>query len=153
MRCTMTMIFIKDLKNLVRDDNFRAGMACYIDKYKPEFIQITNKLKLEQTEYLSQLTEKFSADSSYLWKVEDFNRQIDKCYLELRLIDALNLILSEPQKYFYTAQHELSLKLNRIKMPRAIVEEFQPNLKNILQSFDFITKNSSKDFEQAINQI
>ncbi len=34
-------LYIDELKNLVRYDNFRAGMACYIAKYKPEFIQIT----------------------------------------------------------------------------------------------------------------
>ena len=88
-----------------------------------------------------------------LWKIEDFNEQIDKLYLEWQLIDALNLILSEPQKYFHNAQHELSTKLNRIKVPRIVAEKFQPNLKDIFQAFDSIKKNSVKNFEQAINQI
>ena len=145
--------YIGELKNLVREDNFRAGMSFYVAQYNPKLIQITGKLKIEPTEYLSRLTEKFSDDSSYLWKIEDFNEQIDKLYLEWQLIDALNLILSEPQKYFHNAQHELSTKLNRIKVPRIVAEKFQPNLKDIFQAFDSIKKNSVKDFEQAINQI
>lgn len=146
-------LYIDELKNLVRDDNFRDGMAFYVAQYKPKLTQITGRLKIESAEYLSRLTAKFSADASYLWKVEDFNKQIDNLYLELRVIDALNLILSEPQKQFYNAQHDLSTKLNRIKIPRSLVEKFQPDLQNIFQAFDVVNKNSVKDFELAINQI
>ncbi|MBR5913419.1 MAG: hypothetical protein IKZ58_03510 [Selenomonadaceae bacterium] len=145
--------YLDELKNLVREDNFRQGMIYYIAQYKPAFTKITSKLKVEKAEYLARLTEKFSADSSYLWKIEDFNRQIDNFYLELQLVDAINQVLSEPQKNYREAQQALSTKLSRIKIPREIVEEFQPDLKNMLQIFDDIRKNSVKDFESAANEI
>ena len=142
-----------ELKNLVREDNFRDGMSFYVAKYKPAFTKITGKLKIDKAEYLTRLIEKFSADSSYLWKIDDFNKQIDKFYLELQLVDAINQVLSEPQKNYRGAQQALSTKLNRIKIPRQIVEEFQPDLKNILQIFEDIRKNDVKNFELAANEI
>ena len=142
-----------ELNNLVREDNFRQGMIFYVAQYKPDFTKITSRLKVEKAEYLARLTEKFSADSSYLWKIDDFNKQIDNFYMELQLVDALNQILSEPQKNYRDAQQALSKKLNRIKIPRTIVEEFQPHLKNILQTFDEIRKNSVKDFELALSEV
>lgn len=73
--------------------------------------------------------------------------------MELKLVDALNQVLSEPQKNYRDSQQALSKKLNRIKIPRTIIEEFQPHLKNILQTFDEIRKNSVKDFELALSEV
>lgn len=142
-----------EMKKIVRDDNFKSGMLFYIAQYKPPLTKITGKLKIDSAEYLNRLHEKLSSDSAYLWKVEDLNKQIDKLYLEFKLLDSLNKIFSEPQKNYFKARQELLEKLNRIKVPRAIVEKNFPDLKNIFEVFHAVCENSVKDFEQAANQI
>lgn len=142
-----------ELKNLVQANNFKSGMAFYIAKYKPVFIQVTNRLKLDEGEYLSRLNEKLSADSAYLWKAEDINKQIDKLYDELILTESINFVLTAPQKNFFNAREALRERLNRIKIPCAIVEEFHGDLKNIFQTFQALKNNSLKNPEQMVIQI
>ena len=81
------------------------------------------------------------------------NRQIDNLFNELRLIEAINSVLSTPQKKLPEVSRALDDKLNKIKIPRVIVEEFQPDLKNLLQIFAAVRNNSEKNFEQAAEQI
>ena len=144
---------IEELKNIVREENFKTGMTGYIAQYKPELKKIVGRLKLLDGEYLSRLNEKLSADSAYLWKIDDVNRQIDNLFEELRLIEAINSILSVTQKKLPESCRALGDKLNKIRIPRAIVEEFQPDLKNLLQTFSAIRNNSEKNFMQAAEQI
>ena len=142
-----------ELKKITAAENFREGMIFYISQYNPNFTKITGKLNIERAEYLARLQEKLSADSSYLWKAEDLNRQIDNLYLELKLVDALNLIFSEPQKNYSKTRQELLEKLNRIKIPRTLAEKFQPELKNLFKIFGGIIENSVRNFEEAAFQI
>ncbi|MBQ7705973.1 MAG: hypothetical protein IJT73_11225 [Selenomonadaceae bacterium] len=144
---------VSELKNLVQSNNFKSGMNYYIAEYKPELIQIFGRLKLTEPEYLSRLNEKLSADSAYLWKVDDLNKQIDRLYEELLLIEAINSILATPQKKIFDARESLRDKLNRIKIPRAIVEEFQSDLKNFFQVFQALQSSSLKNPEQMAIQI
>ena len=146
-------LVVEELKNIVREENFKAGMTCYIAQYKPELKKIVGRLKFLDGEYLSRLNEKLSADSAYLWRVDDMNRQIDNLFDELRLIEALNLVLSAPQKNLPDARRALEEKCNRIKIPRAVVEEFQPELKDLLQIFAGLLGNSEKNFARTAEQI
>lgn len=144
---------VGELKNLVQANNFKAGMAFYIAAYKPDLMQVVGRLKLGDGEYLSRLNEKLSSDSAYLWKIEDINKQIDKLYDELILIEAINFVLTAPQKKFFDAREALREKLNRIKIPRAIIEEFHGDLKNIFQTFQALLNSDFKNPEQTANQI
>lgn len=146
-------VVIDELKNLVQTNNFKSGMTFYIAEYKPDLIQIVSRLKLSDGEYLSRLNEKLSADSSYLWKIEDINKQIDKLYEELILIEAINTVLTTPQKNFFNARESLREKLSRIKIPRAIIEEFHVDLKNIFQTFQALQSNILKNPDQLSIQI
>ena len=146
-------VVIDELKNIVREENFKTGMMYYIAQYKPELKKIVGRLKLLDGEYLSRLNEKLSADSAYLWKIDDVNRQIDNLFDELRLIEAINSVLSAPQKNLSEACRALGDKLNKIRIPRAIAEEFQPDLKNLLQTFVALRNNTEKNFVQAAEQI
>lgn len=146
-------IVIEELKNIVREENFKTGMTGYIAQYKPELKKIVGRLKLLDGEYLSRLNEKLSADSAYLWKIEDVNRQIDNLFDEFRLIESINLVLSTPQKKLLEACRALGDKLNKIRIPRAIVEEFQPELKDLLQTFSALRNNTEKNFAHAVEQI
>lgn len=146
-------VVIEELKNIVREENFRTGITYYIAQYKPELKKIVGRLKLLDGEYLSRLNEKLSADSAYLWKIDDVNRQIDNLFDELSLIESINQILSAPQKKLPEAYRALGDKLNKIKIPRAVVEEYQPELKNLLQTFAALRNNTEKNFIQAAEQI
>ena len=146
-------VVIEDLKEIVREENFKTGMTGYIAQYKPELIKISGRLNLIKGEYLSRLNEKLSADAAYLWKIDDVNRQIDNLLEELRLIEAINSVLSTPQKKLSEAYRALGEKLNKIRIPRAAVEEFQPNLKPLLQIFAALRNNTEKNFAQATEQI
>ena len=81
------------------------------------------------------------------------NRQIDNLFDELRLIESINLVISTPQKKLSEACRYLNDRLNRIRIPRAIVEEFQPELKDLLQTFSALRSNTEKNFAQAVEQI
>ena len=147
------LVVIDELKNIVREENFKAGMTIYIAQYKPELIKIVGRLNLLKGEYLSRLNEKLSADAAYLWKIDDVNRQIDNLFDELRLIEAINSVLSSPQKNLPEAYRALGDKLNKIRIPRAVVEEFQPYLKNLFQTFSALHNNTEKNFARAAEQI
>ena len=146
-------VVIEDLKNIVREENFKTGMTGYIAQYKPELIKISGRLNLLKGEYLSRLNEKLSADAAYLWKIDDVNRQIDNLLEELRLIEAINSVLSTPQKKLAEAYRALGDKLNKIRIPRAILEEFQPDLKELFQTFAALRSNAEKNFAQATEKI
>ncbi|MCR5833603.1 MAG: hypothetical protein K6G55_03030 [Selenomonadaceae bacterium] len=146
-------VVIEELKNIVREENFKTGMTYYIAQYNPDLKKIVGRLKFLESEYLARLNEKLSADSAYLWKVEDVNKQIDNLFDELRLIEAVNPILSAPQKNLSDVCSALGDKLNKIRIPRTVVEEFQPNLKNLFQIFAALRTNSEKNFAQAAEQI
>ncbi|MBR0061278.1 MAG: hypothetical protein IJP68_07330, partial [Selenomonadaceae bacterium] len=146
-------VVIEELKNIVREENFKTGMTSYIAQYKPELIKISGRLNLLKGEYLSRLNEKLSADAAYLWRIDDVNRQIDNLFEELRLIEAINSVLSTPQKKLSETYRALGEKLNKIRIPRDVVEEFHPALKNLLQIFAALRNNSEKNFAQATEQI
>lgn len=144
---------LSELKNLVQSNNFKEGMNYDIAKHNPNFVQIAGRLKLSESEYLSRLNEKLSSDSAYLWKIEDINRQIDKLYGELLLIEAVNSVLTTPEKKLFEAQRSLREKISRIKIPHSLVEEFQGDLKNFFQTFQALQSNSIKNPEQMAIQI
>lgn len=146
-------VVIEDLKGIVREENFKTGMTGYIAQYKPELIKISGRLNLLKGEYLSRLNEKLSADAAYLWKIDDVNRQIDNLLEELRLIEAINLVLSAPQKKLPEACRALGEKLNKIRIPSSVVEEFQPNLKPLLQIFATLRNDTEKNLAQATEKI
>ena len=81
------------------------------------------------------------------------NRQIDNLLEELRLIEAINLVLSAPQKKLSETYRALVEKLNKIRIPRSVVEEFQPNLKPLLQIFATLRNDTEKNLAQAEKQI
>ncbi|MBQ3442854.1 MAG: hypothetical protein IJG33_06370, partial [Selenomonadaceae bacterium] len=146
-------VVVDMLKDIVLEENFKTGMTYYIAQYKPELKKIVGRLRLLDGEYLSRLNEKLSKDAAYLWKIDDVNRQIDNLFDELCLIEAINFVLSTPQKNLSGACRALGDKLNTIRIPRAIVEEFQPDLKSLLQTFSALRNNTEKNFVQAVEQI
>lgn len=141
------------LSSIVTSDCLRNGMVLYIATNKPELAALTSKLKVDSSEYLSLLTKKLSADSSYLWQRGDIDHQIDNLYIDYRLIDAINGVLSTTQKGFAGAREGLVEKLNHIKVPDTIIVEYHSGLKQILRQFYAVKDNSVVDKYAAANLI
>ena len=123
------------MSGIVVDECLRSGMVYYIAEQKPELTQIASSLKLADNEYLSLLNKKLSSDSSYLWQKGDIDNQISSLYIDLRLVRAINRVISVPQKYMPEAKSALVEKLNIIKVPDEVLQESQPALKPIMQQF------------------
>lgn len=141
------------LASIVTSDCLQKGMNYYIAEQRPELAILTSKLKIDSIEYLSILTKKLSSDSSYLWQKGDIDHQIDNLYIDFRLIDAINGVLATPQKRYKEVQEALVEKLNYIKIPAAIIEEYHRNLKPIFQQFYAIKNNAVTDKSAASNLI
>ena len=141
------------LASIVTSDCLRNGMVFYIATQKPELAMITSKLKVDSSEYISLLTKNLAPDSSYLWQKGDIDHQIDNLYIDFRLIDAINGVLTTPQKRYRDAREGLLEKLNYIKLPDAIFMEEHRNLKPIMQQFYAIKENSVADKSATANLI
>ena len=141
------------LSSIVPSECRKAGMIYYIALQKPELAMLTAKLKVDSNEYLAMLTQKLSSDSSYLWQKGDIDHQIDNLYVDFRLIDAINGVLATPQRRYQEAQEGLVEKLNYIKVPDAMIEEYHSSLKPILQQFYAIRNNAVTDKSAAANLI
>ena len=133
------------LSSIVPSECRKAGMIYYIALQKPELAMLTAKLKVDSNEYLAMLTQKLSSDSSYLWQKGDIDHQIDNLYVDFRLIDAINGVLATPQSRYQEAQEGLVEKLNYIKLPDAMIEEYYSSLRPILQQFYAIKNNAETD--------
>lgn len=123
-------------------ENLRSGMNYYIAQYKPELIQIASNLKVEAKEYLELLNSKLSNDSSYLWEIGDTNRQIDNLYIDLKLVYDINRVLTTKHKTYAEARKALIEKLNIVKVPYALLNEFRPDLITIVDQFSLIKDNA-----------
>ncbi len=141
------------LASIVTSEYLRTGMVYYIAQQKPELAMIAAKLKIDDNEYLSLLTKKFSSDASYLWQKGDIDHQIDNLYIDFRLVDAINGILATPQKWYAAARDGLLEKLNFIKIPNTILMELNSSLKPIMQQFYAIRNNSVTDKSITANVI
>lgn len=141
------------MSGIVTDECFRSGMVYYIAEQKPELTQIASNLKLEDNEYLSLLNKKLSPDSSYLWQKGDVDDQITSLYIDLRLIRAINRVISTPQKYMPEAQAALIEKLNIVKVPDDVLQEQQPALKPIMQQFYAVKNDAVVNRETTANII
>lgn len=141
------------LASIVTSECLRTGMVYYIAQQKPELAMIAAKLKIDDNEYLSLLTKKFSSDASYLWAKGDIDRQIDNLYIDFRLVDAINGVLATPQKWYSAAKESLVEKLNFIKMPDPILMEYNSGLKPIMQQFYAIRNESVSDKASTANII
>lgn len=130
---------------IVASDCLRKGMEYYIASYKPEVTSLASKLKIDSNEYLSLLNKKLSADSSYLWETGDTNRQIDNLYADLRLIAAINRLLTTKQKAYPAARVALVEKLNIIRIPEVFLQEECPHLNSIMQQLYAIKNDQVSD--------
>lgn len=138
--------------------SLRSGMNYHIAQYKPELIQVAGNLNIDSKEYLEQLNAKMSNDSYYLWEISDTNKQIDSLYIDLKLINEINRVLTTKQKTYANARRALIEKLDRVKMPYALLKEIRPDIIVIVDQFYKIienrdSNNMSFDKEEASSTI
>lgn len=135
----------KIMGDITNNGCMNQGMQYYIAQYKPELITIASNLKINSNEYLSLLKQKLSADSSYLWQTGDINHQIDNLYTDLRLIYAVNRVLSSKENTLSGIMQALSDKLNIIKVPDTLLKVQRPDLQDILRCFYAVRNNQIVD--------
>lgn len=119
------------MKSIVVPENFKNGMDYYVIAYNVKFRSLALSMNLTTSDYLEMLSEKLSKDSSYLWKVEDTNNQIDNLYTDLKLIRSINNIIPNKKKRLDECVFELQQRLGNIKIPRALVKEEKPILDDL----------------------
>lgn len=134
-------------------ENMRSGMDYYIGRYKPELIVLAGGLEINAKEYLELLNQKLSNDSSYLWELGDTNRQIDNLYIDLKLINDINRVLTTRQKTYSDARKALIEKLKMVKIPNALLKELKPGLNKIIECFYLIKENVQFDKEETASVI
>ena len=138
---------------VITDEHFRMGMEFYIAQYKPELIQLAGNLKISPREYLASLLEKLSPDSSYLWKIGDTNHQIDAVYDDLRLVNALNKVLTTKRKTYSDARNALMEKLNAIKLPNNLLLSAHPELNAMMRQLHAACQGVLMDKTEAATVI
>lgn len=138
---------------ILKPQNMRLGMENYIAQYKPDLTQTASALRIESKEYLSLLSEKLSADSSYLWQKGDTNHQIDNLYIDLRLIYVINRLLTTKQKTYREIRTALTEKLNNVKIPISILYELRPSLKVVLEQLCVIKEGQVSNKAEMVRVI
>lgn len=141
------------LAELIKVENLKTGLELHIGGYKPDLIQVTRRLGVPPQDMLIMLKAKLSADSSYLWVEGDTNRQIDNLYIDYRLIDSINNILTEKKSKYEDAQHSLIKRIGLIKIPEVLLEQECPQLKPILQCIKSVVNNNIQDKNAVSNTI
>ena len=147
--CDTSPAIADDLKKLLRPKNFKAGMESHLKKYYPDFRKILRRLKISDVEAFSLFNGKFSSGTAYLLNLEEINRRIENLFAELQLVEAVNLILDSPQKNLADSRFVLKEKLNQIKVPRVVTEEFFPALKDLFQVCESLLSHTATDFSLA----
>ncbi len=141
-------------EKIAEAEHFKEGMIYHIAEHTPALISTQKQLKLSNNELLKLLSVKLPSDSSYLWKKEDTERQVENLYADLRLIQALNKVFTTPVKTFSEAKEMLDKKLKNIRIPMSIITEYQPSLTEILKAFLSINdKVNSEDKKQLTDII
>ena len=147
--CDTSPAIADDLKKLLRPKNFKTSMEIHLKKNHPEFRKILRRLKISDDEAFSLLNGKFSSGTAYLLNLEEINRRIENLFAELQLVEAINLILDSPQKNLADSRFALKEKLNQIKIPRVVTEEFFPAFKDLFQVFNSLIFHTATDFTLA----
>lgn len=147
--CDTSPAIVDDLKKLLRPKNFKTGMEIHLKKNHPEVRKILRRLKISDDEAFSLLNGKFSSGTAYLLNLEEIDRRIENLFAELQLVEAINLILDSPQKNLADSRFALKEKINQIKIPRVVTEEFFPAFKDLFQVFNSLIFHTATDFTLA----
>ena len=147
--CDTATAIVDDLKKLLRPKNFKTGMEFHLKKNHPDFKKILRRLKISDDEAFSLLNGKISSSTAYLLNLAEIDRRIENLFAELQLVESVNLILDSPQKNLADVRFALKKKLNQIKVPRVVTEEFFPEFKDLFQAFDSLLSHTATDFTLA----
>lgn len=134
----------------VRIENMKKGMIDYVNTYKPEIKDVTDRLYIKPQEMLTSLLEKLSPDASYLWEIGDTNQQIDNLFIDYKLIDSINKTLSDKRNTFNDARRAIDQKMGLIKLPEPLILKELPQLKPILGVIQNIRNNDIYDKPHCI---
>jgi len=141
------------LEDVICIENMKTGMSYYIASYKPDLIKIIRRLNVHEQELLVALNKKLSDDASYLWDIGDTDHQIDNIYDDYKLLDTANGILTEKKNTYFEIAEAIKKKLSLIKVPRPLLIEQRPELKDIISGLYSIKNNDLKNKRLITEQI
>ncbi|MDH7578823.1 MAG: hypothetical protein QHH75_13650 [Bacillota bacterium] len=134
---------IKDyLKNVFNGNNLKAGMDYYISDYKPELVSLAERLGAGK-EYIGEIKNKLTADSSWLWEKGDIDNRIEEVFLDYKIVEAVNKILFQPVSKLDSAAEAIRSRLSAIKMPFEFFKGYYPELDKLFMDLINIYKTSS----------
>jgi hypothetical protein len=139
------------LKDIVSIDKLRDGMVAYIDSKKPELVEIIKSLGVDKPKLLSEMMDRLTGDSSWLWDSADFDALIEKIYEEYNLIDALNSIYTLPVNSFEKALNSASEILNSIRIPYVLFRDDCGEVKDVFDKLMYLTE--SKGESNLLNKV
>jgi len=131
------------LKNIVTSDNLKTGMEIYVAQKRPELIQLARKLGIADKAYISELKNKLTYDSSWLWNKGDIDKKIEEVYEDYKLIDKINRILTRKVSSLQEAAFGIRDKISAIKMPYEFFKDSCKNLNTVFLLLISIYKSSS----------
>lgn len=131
--------YLKDILNL---NNLKKGMDYYITEIKPELVSLAKKLGIGK-EYLGNIKNKFTADSSWLWEKGDIDDRIEEVFLEYKIIEAVNSIIFQPVSTLESAAEAIRNRISAIKMPFEFFKDYYPDLNKLFSNLINIYKTNS----------
>ncbi len=129
----ITRLFKKDagikeyLRSMFNGNNLKIGMDYYISEHSPQLVSLAANLGAGK-EYIGEIKNKLVADSSWLWEKGDIDNQIKEVYLDYRLVDAVNKILSQPVSKIDDAVNAIRNRIDAIKMPYEFFKNYCPEI-------------------------
>lgn len=137
------------LKEIIFSENLKKGMQYYIIGQFPELVRIGEKIGINE-EYLRDIKNKLSSDSSWLWKKDDIDRGIEEVLLEYKVINSVNSIIYPPVSHLDGAAEAILGKIGAIKMP---FELFKANVPDLINLFGYLIEIYNKETFKEINKI
>jgi len=141
---------LKDyLKNIFSSDNLKKGMDYYIAESEPELISLSQKLGIGKR-YIEEIKNKFTDDSSWLWEKVDIESCIKEVFLEYKIIEVVNKIISHPESTLSGAAESIRNRVSAIKIPFEVFKDYYPELNRLFNYLIIIYKTASfKDINKT----
>ena len=143
---------VTQLKELLHEKNFASAEQIFVARLKAQE-EIFTRLNLSDTDCLTLFAEKFSVADSYSWTAAQVQSCVDTLKEELAFVESINGLLVAPQKKLSDAALSLTEKLNKIRLPRSLVEEFIPNLSSLFKVFSALQQGAVHNLPVSTEQI
>lgn len=136
------------LKGNFNSDNFKKGMKYYVNENHYELISLSEEIG-KNDEFIKDIKEKFSYDSSWLWEKGDIDSGIEDVILDYRIINVINSIIGQPVSTFSDAAEAIHRRISTIRIPFELFKNHYPELAKLFgYLIDIYNKKSLKEINR-----